>query len=322
MIKALEVRESSMRALICGSLAFDNVMTFAGRFRDHILPDQVHILNVSFLVPHVKRDFGGCAGNIAYNFRLLGGEPLVVGTVGRDGQDYVRRLDQLGISNASVTVVDDALTAQAYIITDTENNQITAFHPGAMLQSHVNVVQPRDVTMAVVGPDGPAGMVQHASALAAAGVPLLFDPGQALPSFDASQLNAFISQATWIVVNDYEAAMLSKTTNRSLVDIANDVEALIITRGAEGSVVYSDERELRIEAVPPIRIADPTGCGDAYRGGLIYALMRGLDWSPAAQLASTLATIKLESPGGQNHAPKREDVLRRWEQAYGVKAPL
>lgn len=311
-----------MRALICGSLAFDNVMTFPGRFREHILPEKIHILNVSFLVPRVRRDFGGCAGNIAYNLRLLGADPVVVGTLGRDGAEYLERLDHLGIGRDSVIVIEDELTAQAFIITDMENNQITAFHPGAMLESHATLIHAPTAAIAIVAPDGPRGMVQHAQRLAKNGIPFLFDPGQALPSLSAAQLEAFIDQATWITVNDYEAAILSNTTGRSLNDIAGDVDALIVTRGEEGSRIITRNAEVSVSAVPSQRVVDPTGCGDAYRAGLMYGMMAGLGWVAAARIGSTLATFKLEHPSGQSHKPSRTEVFKRCEETYGCSLPV
>ncbi|MDE2219473.1 MAG: carbohydrate kinase family protein [Gammaproteobacteria bacterium] len=312
-----------MTALICGSLAFDNVMTFQGRFRDHILPDQIHILNVSFLVPDMQRAFGGCAGNIAYNLRLLEAPASVVATLGEDGADYLGRLDRLGIDRTRVTVVPGRLTAQAFIITDLENNQITAFHPGAMLEAHVNRIDGAGgKRIAIVAPDGPRGMLQHAEALREADTPFIFDPGQAMPSFDAEQLEYFIERATVIAVNDYEGALLAERTGRPLEEIAREVDALIVTRGGHGSTIYADGERIDVAAVAPEPVVDPTGCGDAYRAGLLYGIMNGLDWQSAARIASTLATFKLEHHGAQSHRPTREDVLERCTQAYGADVPI
>jgi len=306
-----------MSALICGSLAFDNVMTFQGRFRDHILPDQIHILNVSFLVPDMKRAYGGCAGNIAYNLRLLGERASIVATLGEDGSDYLRRLDEFEIDRTRVTVVPDRLTAQAFIITDLENNQITAFHPGAMSDAHVNRIEAGGGSLvAIVAPDGPGGMLQHAEALHRLGIPFIFDPGQAMPSFDRAQLEFFIERATFIAVNDYEAAVLAERTARPLAAIAREVDALIVTRGGEGSRIHAGGEEIEVAAVAPQRVVDPTGCGDAYRAGLLYGIMNGLDWQSTAQIASALATFKIEQHGGQNHRPSRESVLERCARAY------
>lgn len=311
-----------MSALICGSLAFDNVMTFQGRFRDHILPDQIHILNVSFLVPNMQRDYGGCAGNIAYNLRLLGERASIVATLGDDGTDYKRRLDQLGIEHSKATVVQGRLTAQAFIITDLENNQITAFHPGAMMDSHVNRIERANgVQVGIVAPDGPQGMLQHAQALSEAGIPFIFDPGQAIPSFTGEQLDFFVKLATYIAVNDYEGAMLAERTGRSLADIARAVDALVVTRGGEGSTIYAGEERIEVRAVAPVRAVDPTGCGDAYRAGLLHGIMGGLTWESTARIASTLATFKLEHHGAQNHRPSRQEILERCAQAFGASVP-
>jgi len=308
-----------MSALICGSLAFDNVMTFRGRFREHILPEQIHILNVSFLVPDMQRDYGGCAGNIAYNLRLLGESPSIVATVGEDGTDYLRRLEELGIDRTRVAAVAGRLTAQAYIITDLEDNQITAFHPGAMSDSHITRIENVDgVTVGVIAPDGPQGMLQHAQALWKARVPFMFDPGQAMPSFTAEQLNFFIERATFIAVNDYEGAMLAERTGRSLSDIAGEVEALVVTLGGRGSTIYTSGTQIKVSAAPPDRMVDPTGCGDAYRAGLLYGVMHGLDWESTGRIASALATIKLEHHGGQNHRPSRDEIFERCTRAFGA----
>lgn len=305
-----------MHALICGSLAFDNIMNFQGRFGEQILPDRIHILNVSFLVPQLKRDFGGCAGNIAYNLNLLGGNPSVVATVGDDGAEYAQRFDALKIDRARVSVVPGTLTAQAFIITDQDNNQITAFHPGAMMQAHVNRLGSGvKARVGIISPDGPEGMLQHAADLSAAGVPFIFDPGQAMPSFTGEQLNSFIERATYLALNDYEAAMLAKKVGRSLADIAAEVKALIVTRGGEGSSIYAGGKEIAIAPVEPKRVTDPTGCGDAYRAGLLFGIMRGLSWEHTGQIASAIASIKIEYHGGQNHRPSLEQIFERCADA-------
>jgi len=311
-----------MRALICGSLAFDNVMSFRDRFGQHILPDKIHILNVSFLVPDMKRDYGGCAGNIAYNLTLLGSRASVVATLGEDGADYVQRMDQIGIEHGKVTIVPKRLTAQAFIITDLDNNQITAFHPGAMGDAHVNRIDDvRDVRVAIVAPDGPQAMLQHAEALSQLGIPFIFDSGQAMPSFTGEQLEFFIERATFIAVNDYEGAVLAERTHRSLADIAEDVDAVIVTRGAHGSTIYSDGRQIDVAAAPPDCVVDPTGCGDAFRAGLLYGIMNDLDWVSTAHIASTLATFKIEHHGGQNHCPSKQEIFERCARAFGAPAP-
>lgn len=305
-----------MQALICGSLAFDNIMNFQGRFGEHIIPDQIHILNVSFLVPQMKRDFGGCAGNIAYNLKLLGGDPAVVATVGDDGAGYAQRLDSLAIDRTRVSAVPGMLTAQAFIITDQDNNQITAFHPGAMMEAHVNHIgRNEQARVGIVAPDGPQGMLQHAAEFSAAGVPFIFDPGQALPSFTSEQLGLFIERATYLAVNDYEGAMLAKKVGMSLTEIAGKVDALIVTRGSHGSTIYADGQELTIAPVVPRRVTDPTGCGDAYRAGLLYGITRGLSWENTGQIASAIASIKIEHHGGQNHRPSVADIFERCANA-------
>ena len=299
-------------ALICGSLAFDNIMDFQGRFGEHIIPDQIHILNVSFLVPQMKRDFGGCAGNIAYNLKLLGGNPSVVAAIGDDGSEYLERFDELGIDRARVSTVPGMLTAQAFIITDRDNNQITAFHPGAMMQAHINHIgQDEKARVGIVAPDGPQGMLQHAEALWRAHIPFIFDPGQAIPSFTGEQLRFFVERATYIAVNDYEAAMIAAKIGMSLPEIAGKVEALVVTRGGQGSSVYARGAEIAIAAVAPRRVTDPTGCGDAYRAGLLYGITRGLSWEDTGQIASAIASIKIEHHGGQNHRPTAAEIFER-----------
>mgnify|MGYP001551026690 CR=1 FL=1 len=301
-----------MQALICGSLAYDNVMNFQGRFGEHIIPDQIHILNVSFLVPRMKRDFGGCAGNIAYNLKLLGGEPSVIAAIGEDGAEYLQRFDTLGIERPQVTVVPGTLTAQAFIITDQDNNQITAFHPGAMMQAHVNRIQRAEATrIGIVAPDGPQGMLQHAKDFAAAGVPFIFDPGQAMPSFEREDLALFVEHASYVAVNDYEGVVLAKKLGISLPAIAHKVHALIVTRGAEGSTIYADGREIRVGVAAPERVTDPTGCGDAYRAGLLYGIANRMDWAATGRIASALASLKIEHHGGQNHHPSMAQIMQR-----------
>ncbi|MCC7122557.1 MAG: carbohydrate kinase family protein, partial [Gammaproteobacteria bacterium] len=269
-----------MAALICGSFAFDNIMVFQDRFKHHILPDKIHILNVSFLVPKLRREFGGCAGNIAYNLKLLGGQPLPMGTVGGDFAPYAEWMDSHRIERRHVRVVDDTLTAQAFITTDLDDNQITAFHPGAMEHSHVNAVDDADgVTIGIVAPDGRDGMLEHARQFRAANIPFVFDPGQGMPMFDGEELKHFIMDATWVTVNDYEAQLMQERTGWTPAEIAQHVDALIVTRGGEGSIIHRAHGALEIPAAKPKRIVDPTGCGDAYRAGLLYGLMHRLDWA-------------------------------------------
>jgi adenosine kinase len=277
-------------------------MVFRGRFQDHILPDQIHILNVAFLVPDMRQELGGCAGNIAYNLKMLGSEPLAMATVGRDFGRYRERIRERGLSERYLTEIPDALTAQAYITTDLDDNQITAFHPGAMDHSHVNAV-PRDagITIGMISPDGRQGMIEHAAQFTAAGIPFIFDPGQGLPMFNGEELRHFVSQASWVAVNDYEGRLLCERTGWSDQEIAGQVEALIVTRGAQGSEILTGGRRIEIPPVAPLRVTDPTGCGDAYRAGILHGLMRNLPWEDTGRLASLLGAIKIAHQGTQNH---------------------
>jgi len=305
-------------ALICGSIAFDSVMVFQGRFRDHILPDRIHLLNVSFLVPSLRRNFGGCAGNIAYNLALLGGSGAPMATVGHDFAPYGAWLRERSVDLTHVRVIEDEYTAQAFITTDLDDNQITAFHPGAMGHAHVNrVTEAAGITLGVVAPDGRDGMVQHAAQFAEAGVPLLFDPGQGLPMFGGQELLDFVAKSTWIAVNDYEGQLLVERTGFSLRELAQRVRALIVTRGAEGSVIHADGRQIVIPAVRPEAIVDPTGCGDAYRAGLIYGLQNGLDWETTGRIASLMGAIKIAHAGTQHHRFTRDEFEQRFRAAFG-----
>jgi adenosine kinase len=307
-----------MTALICGSIAFDTVMVFPGRFRDHILPDRIHLLNVSFLVPSMRRNFGGCAGNIAYNLALLGGAGLPMATVGHDFAPYAAWLRERDVDLGQVRTIEGEFTAQAFITTDLDDNQITAFHPGAMSHAHVNHV-PADggITLGVVAPDGRDGMLAHAGQFAAAGIPLLFDPGQGLPMFDGPELLGFVAKATWIAVNDYEAQLLAERTGLAPAELARRVRALIVTRGADGSVIHADGREILIPPVRPGQVVDPTGCGDAYRAGLIYGLQNGLDWETTGRIASLMGAIKIEHAGTQHHRFSRDEFADRFRTAFG-----
>ena len=306
-----------MSALVCGSYAYDTIMVFQDRFQRHILPDQVHTLNVSFLVPELRRNFGGCAGNVAYNLKLLGGEGYGMGTVGHDFEPYARWLDSLGISRRFLKEVD-AYTAQAYITTDVDDNQITAFHPGAMMLSHENRV-PTDagITIGMVSPDGRDGMIQHAEQFAEAGIPFVFDPGQGMPLFDGPELERFVELANWVALNSYEAALLSERTGLTLDEIAQRCEALVVTHGGEGSVIYTNGEVLKIPAAKPARIVDPTGCGDAYRAGLLYGLMHDADWETTGRIASLMGAIKIEHAGTQTHTFTRPEFNERYEATFG-----
>ncbi len=304
-------------------MAYDNIMVFPGRFKESILPDQLHILNVAFLVPQMRKEFGGCAGNVAYNLSALGGEPLIMATVGTDFGPYANRLEQLGLDTRFVQTVGDALTAQAYITTDLDDNQITAFHPGAMDHSHLNRV-PDDagVTIGMVSPDGRQGMIEHAEQFAEAGIPFIFDPGQGLPMFDGEELRRFVDQATWVAVNDYEGQMLQERTGWSADEISKHVEALIVTRGAQGSSIFTGGTEVVIPAVEARDILDPTGCGDAYRAGLLFGITRGLSWEDTGRLASLIGSIKVAHRGTQNHTLTPGGVATAFDAAFGYEITI
>jgi len=309
-----------MTSLICGSLAFDTIMSFHGRFSEALLADQLHKINVAFLVPNIRREYGGCAGNIAYNLKLLNGDPLIMATLGQDGAPYVERLNKLGISTRCIRAYDDAYTAQAFITTDESNNQITAFHPGAMSNSHHNKVQDAGgVKLAIIAPDGRDGMIEHARDCAALGVPFIFDPGQGLPMFSGEELKQFIEMATYVAVNDYEAELLTERTGLSLAEIAERVSALVVTRGEQGAEIFTAETRYDIPVVKTDKVIDPTGCGDAFRAGMLFGLTRGMDWMTIGRLASLMGAIKIESQGGQNHVPTIDDIRARFEQEFGYR---
>ncbi|MFQ5486850.1 MAG: carbohydrate kinase family protein [Gammaproteobacteria bacterium] len=307
-----------MTALICGSMAYDSIMVFPDHFKNHILPDKVHMLNVSFMVPEMRREFGGCAGNIAYNLKLLGGDGLPMAAVGKDFEPYAHWLDQCGISRRHIRVFEEAYTAQAYITTDMDDNQITAFHPGAMGLAHENQVSDAEgITIGIVSPDGRDGMVEHANQFHEAGIPFIFDPGQGLPMFDGEDLRAFLDKATWLTVNDYEAELFQERTGLSPHEMAEHVEAVIITRGAKGSQIYTREKEINIPPATPKAVCDPTGCGDAYRAGLLYGLMHGKDLETTGRIASLLGATKIEHHGTQNHHFTLEEFEARYQDAFG-----
>ena len=307
-----------MRTLICGSMAYDTIMVFHDRFKNHILPEKIHILNVAFLVPDMRREFGGCAGNIAYNLKLLGGEPVIMATVGDDYGAYAERLRGLGIGDGHVRRVDGSFTAQAFITTDLDDNQITAFHPGAMNFAHENRIgDAADIRLGIVAPDGRQGMVDHARQFHEAGIPFIFDPGQGLPMFSGTELQEFIRLADYVAVNDYEAQLLQERTGLGLEKIASEVKALIVTLGAKGSRVYADGRVHDIAPAKPHAVLDPTGCGDAYRAGLMYGMLKGCDWPTAARLGGLLGTLKIAHRGGQNHQFGFDEVAERFKAEYG-----
>ena len=308
-----------MHTLICGSLAYDTIMVFPDQFKKHILPEQIHILNVAFLVPEMRREFGGCAGNIAYNLKLLGGEPLIMATVGDDHAQYAARLDALGLARTHVREVAGSYTAQAFITTDLDDNQITAFHPGAMNHSHLNhVADAKSATLGIVAPDGRDGMQQHAREFREAGIPFIFDPGQGLPMFNGDELMAFVELADYVTVNDYEAQLLQERTGKSLETLAKQVKALIVTLGAQGSVIHAGGKTFEIPSVKPVAIVDPTGCGDAFRAGLLYGITHGMDWATTGRLASLLGSIKIAQRGGQNHAFTRTEIATQYQTHFGA----
>lgn len=309
-----------MRTLICGSIAYDNIMVFPDHFKNHILPEKIHVLNVAFLVPEMRREFGGCAGNIAYNLKMLGGEPVMMATVGDDYAPYAARFEQLNLTQQHVRKIPESFTAQAFITTDLDDNQITAFHPGAMNFSHLNSVKDTsDIRLGIIAPDGRDGMMQHAREFHEAGIPFVFDPGQGLPMYNGEELLDFIGKADYIAVNDYEGQMLQDRTGRSLESLANQAKALIITLGAQGSIIYADGKKIEIPCVKPKDIVDPTGCGDAYRAGLLYGIVNNLDWQTTGQLGSLMGSLKIAQKGGQNHRFSRDEIGQYYFENFGFR---
>jgi adenosine kinase len=309
-----------MTALICGSFAYDTIMVFRDRFKNHVLPEKIHILNVSFLVPEMRREFGGCAGNIAYNLRLLGGDALPMGTVGKDFGPYADWFDRCGIDRRHIKVLNDSYTAQAFITTDLDDNQITAFHPGAMSRSHeVHVSDARGVRIGIVAPDGRAGMIEHAAQFAEAGIPFIFDPGQGMPLFNGPELLRFIDHATWVTLNDYEAQLMQERTGERIETLAKRTRGIVVTLGGHGSKIYSDGRVIEIPAARAAETRDPTGCGDAYRAGLLYGLMTGLDWDITGRIASLMGAIKIAHAGTQNHRFTRDAFAEQFQASFGCR---
>ncbi len=307
-----------MSALLCGSMAYDTIMAFHDRFKNHILPDKVHMLNISFLVPELRREYGGCAGNIAYNLNLLGETAMPMATVGEDFGPYAAWMDRCGISRRYIKVVERTYTAQAFITTDQDDNQITAFHPGAMSFSHYNRAdEVEGIRIAIVSPDGREGMIEHARQLASANIPFVFDPGQGMPMFDGADLLSFLDLATWATFNDYEAALLRDRTGKSLYQLAERVEGLVVTRGGQGSSLYLRDRCIEIPVAPARTIADPTGCGDAFRAGFLYGLLGGLDLENAARIGAVMGAIKVEHKGTQNHNVTLDEIRDRFREAFG-----
>jgi adenosine kinase len=307
-----------MSALICGSLAYDTIMVFQDQFKNHILPDKVHILNVSFLVPRMRREFGGCAGNIAYNLNLLGGNPIPMATVGQDFGPYREHFEACGIRLDHIKELPDLFTAQAFITTDLDDNQITAFHPGAMMRSYENHVRDvQGVKFGIVGPDGYEAMLQNSAEFAELGIPFIFDPGQAMPLYNGSELTTMIEQATYVTVNDYESSLLQERTGLSTRDIAERVDAYIVTRGPRGSEMHTRKGELSIPPANPMRVVDPTGCGDAYRAGLIFGMLKGMDLATTGRIASLMGTLKIEHLGPQNQRFDYAQFAEQFRQQFG-----
>lgn len=306
-----------MKTLITGSIAYDTIMVFPDRFKNHLLPDQLHILNVCFLTPEMRREFGGTAGNIAYNLKQLGGDPLVMAAIGDDSEPYLYRLQRLGIDTRHLKRIAGQFCAQAFITTDLDDNQITAFHPGAMNSAHEGHIDASlGAQLAIIAPDGKEGMLQHARECAAHRIPFMFDPGQGLPMFSAGELLEFVRLADYVAVNDYEGKMLEDKTGRSLTSLAGEVKALIVTLGAQGSRIYADQKQHEIPVAVAEQVVDPTGCGDAYRAGLLYGIAQGWDWPRVGRLGAVLGAIKIASRGAQNHAADRATVEARYRQSF------
>ncbi|HEV7815219.1 MAG TPA: carbohydrate kinase family protein [Janthinobacterium sp.] len=307
-------------SLICGSLAFDKIMKFEGRFSDTLLADQLHKVNVSFLVPTLRTEFGGCSGNIAYNLKMLGGDPLIMGVMGQDNAPYLERFQKLGISTRNILIKPASYTAQCFVTADADNNQINAFHPGAMSFSHENsVADAGPVGIAIVSPDGHEGMLKHAGDCHAQGIPLMFDPGQQLPMFNGAQLIDFIEKATYVTANDYEIELLMDRTGLTLPDIAARVTALIVTRGEQGSEIYTEGKRIDIPAVKADAVLDPTGCGDAYRAGLLFGITNELGWETTGRLASLMGALKIAHQGPQNHVFTTAQIGDRFEAEFGYR---
>lgn len=307
-----------MHTLVCGSIAYDTIMVFRDHFKHHILPDKLHVLNVSFLVPDMRREFGGCAANIAYSLDMLGGQPLIMATVGDDFQPYAYRLEKLNLAQTYIRQINDTFTAQAFITTDLDDNQITAFHPGAMNFSHYNSVKDvANIRLGIIAPDGRKGMIAHAHEFHECAIPYMFDPGQGLPMFSGDELIDFVDKADYIAVNDYEGQLLQERTQNPLNKLANKVKALIVTKGAQGSTIYTKGQEIDIPSVTPKAIIDPTGCGDAYRAGLLHGIAHDMDWQTTGQLASLLGAIKIAKRGGQNHQFSRDEIDQLYFETFG-----
>lgn len=312
-----------MPTLICGSVAFDTIMVFPDRFKHHILPDKVHMLSVSFLVPQMRREFGGCAGNIAYSLKLLGGDPLPMATVGQDFGVYAEHLAKLEIRQECIRSLPDHYTPQCFITTDLDDNQITAFHPGAMSESHNNRFDHvPGIALALIGPDGREGMLARVRECRAAGIPFIFDPGQAMPLFSGEELVDCVQKSDYVTLNDYEAALMEEKTGKTIVELAKSLKAMIVTRGGDGSVIHADGKEIFIPVAKAAAVLDPTGCGDAYRAGLLFGIEKGWDWETTGRLASLLGSIKIAHNGPQNHRFDRDSLKSAYREAFGAELPL
>lgn len=307
--------------LVCGSMAFDTIAVFEGRFKEHILADRIQSLSVSFLVPSMRKEYGGCSGNIAYNMNLLGGKPVPVATVGEDAGEYLERLTALGIDVSRVKVVPGTFTAQCFITTDLDDNQITAFHPGAMSFSASNDLSDAKASWGIVAPDAKEGMFAHAERLHRSGIPFIFDLGQAMPLFDGADLERMLGLAQALTVNDYEAGVVEQRTGRSMADIATGLQAVVVTRGAEGATLLTEGKSFQIDPVRATQVVDPTGCGDAQRGGLLYGLTSGWNWEDSCRLGNVMGAIKIASRGPQNHAPSRAEIDAVLHATYGIHLP-
>nr|WP_176752444.1 carbohydrate kinase family protein [Pelistega sp. MC2] len=304
--------------LVCGSIAFDTITLFEGHFKEHILAENIKSLSVSFFVPTMRKDFGGCAGNIAYSLNMLGAHAIPVATVGKDGYDYIQHFDHLGIDTKLIKVLPEMFTAQCHITTDLDGNQIAAFHPGAMSQSAVNIIEKNDATWAIVGPDSKEGMFAHARRLHEQGIPFIFDLGQAMPLFDKKDIEEMVGLAQAMTLNDYEASVVEQRLDKSISELSHHLEAIIVTRGAEGASLYIQGEETKIPPCKAEKVCDPTGCGDAHRGGVLYGLISGWSWYDSACLGSLMGTLKIQEQGPQNYSYTRTEITAKLQEAYGI----
>ncbi len=312
-----------MTALICGSFAYDHIMVFPGRFKDHILPEKIHMLNVCFVVPDMKREFGGCAGNIAYNMKLLGADCLPMGAVGEDFASYGAWLKRQGIDDKHIKIIDNTFTAQCFITTDLDDNQITAFQLGALTHAHENTVSAAEhIRIGIVAPDGKDGMLEHAEQFARQGTPFIFDPGQNVTVLNKAELISSFEHATWVTFNDYEWQLVESKTGLTTERLLEMIDALIVTRGAQGSTIYSKGKQIEIPAAKAKQVVDPTGCGDAYRAGLLYGLMNDMDWETTGRVAALMGALKIEVQGTQNHRFDEQAFVDQFKEDFGYSLSL